>query len=656
MCYRKISRKLAAVLAVTMLMTSCGANSSDTVETPEQPTEQEEETAGAEEETTVEEENVDEEEEIVTGLGVTSDYTEADLVWEDNFDGDKLDTTNWNYEPHNVGWVNNESQKYVDERENERSGEEDKNIIVRDGHLIIQAHKYNYGGKTAYTSGRINTQHKQDFMYGRFEARLKVPYDNAFLPAFWMMPTEESLYGQWPKCGEIDIMEVLGDATNTSYATLHYGEPHTETQGSKTLSNGDFSKEFHVFACEWDPGEFRFYVDGDLIHTTNEWFTKRNGFGEVTYPAPFDQPFYMILNLAVGGNWPGDPDPNGEFGENAQLVVDYVRVYQKAEYDTNVTKPEKVVIYKEADESGNYVNNSDFSEAEALDDTKDWFFLTAGEGKASASIHDNEIQIDTEKPGELDYSVQLVQPGMPMVKGNVYRMSFDAYADEERTLKAAVTAPDVSWIRYLEDTVVTIGTEKKTYTLDFEMKDEDDANGRVEFNMGNQPSSATLHISNVRLEVIDTIELASDEQILPNGNRVFNGEFQEGNDRLDFWETEVNGDGVQVYVTNENNIRELCVVVPDGVSAIEDVLVKQTVSINPSKTYDLILNAYADAAKTITIDVGGAQVNVDLTTGYEEYHYQVEIPDNPENSEIKFLLGVPGTVYLDNVVLRQTRK
>ncbi len=647
MYYRKAGNVLAGMMAAAVLMTGCAAKDTDTSENPTEQIEQEEPSTEENTGFTIEDNG-----ENMESLGGTSIYTESDLVWEDNFDGDSLDTNNWNFEPHEVGWVNNESQRYVDEEENQAAAFEDQNVIVQDGYLVLQAHKYvDDDGDVSYTSGRINTQYKNDFMYGRFEARLKVPYDNAFLPAFWMMPTEEGLYGQWPKCGEIDIMEVLGNATDTSYATIHYGEPHTESQGSKTLSGGDFSKEFHVFACEWDPGEFRFYVDGELIHTENDWFTKKTGYGEVTYPAPFDQPFYMILNLAVGGTWPGDPDPEGEFGQNAQMVVDYVRVYQKSDYDTDVEKPEKIVTFKEPDADGNYLNNGDFSDAEALDDTTDWFFLTAGTGQASASIHDNEIQIDTENPGELDYSVQLVQPGMPIQRGNVYRLSFDAYADEERTMKTAVTAPDVSWIRYLNDTQFTVGTEKKTYTFDFEMRDEDDANGRVEFNMGNQPSSATLHISNVKLEVIDTFEIDENEHMLPNGNYVFNGEFQEGKDRLEYWEIANNCDGAEVYVTNENNIRELCAVVPETVGSIEDVTVRQTVPLKPSTRYVLIFYAYADTPKTIQINLGGAAVSADLTTGLEKYRFLIDTPESLENSEINFELGVSGTVNIDDILL-----
>lgn len=243
------------------------------------------------------------------------------LVWEDNFDGTELNMNDWNYEYHEPGWVNEEWQEYVDSKEN---------IFVQDGNLIIQPIKtVNEKGEAYYTSGRVNTQNKHDFLYGRFEARLKVPNGKGFLPAFWMMPTDEDFYGQWPKCGEIDIMEVLGHEINKQHGTLHFGEPHTQTQGIYQLESGDFANEFHVFACEWEPEEIRFYVDDVLFFTEHDWFTKREGSDTVPYPAPFNQPFYMILNVAVGGSWVGYPDETTKFDETARMVVDYVRVYQK---------------------------------------------------------------------------------------------------------------------------------------------------------------------------------------------------------------------------------------------------------------------------------------------------------------------------------------
>ena len=255
--------------------------------------------------------------------------SEYRLVWEDDFDGTELNMDDWNYEYHEPGWVNNELQEYVDSKEN---------IFVKDSNLILKAIKREKEGKVCYTSGRVNTQNKHDFKYGRFEARLKVPSGKGFLPAFWMMPTEEEFYGQWPKCGEIDIMEVLGDQLETNYGTIHYGEPHEQNQGSYTLAEGDFSGEYHVYACEWEPGEIRYYVDGKKYHTVNNWFTKKEGESEKEYPAPFNQLFYIILNVAVGGNWPGNPEPDAVFAENAEMWIDYVRVYQKDSYDENVTK------------------------------------------------------------------------------------------------------------------------------------------------------------------------------------------------------------------------------------------------------------------------------------------------------------------------------
>ena len=251
----------------------------------------------------------------------TNPAPEYKLVWEDDFEGTELNMQDWNYEYHEPGWVNAEWQEYVDAKEN---------IYVKDSNLIIQAIKtVDAEGKAYYTSGRVNTQNKHDFLYGKFEARLKVPEGKGFLPAFWMMPTVEEFYGQWPKCGEIDIMEVLGDDLTKNHGTLHFGEPHTQNQGSYQLPEGDFYNDYHIFSCEWEPEEIRFYVDGHHYHTVNDWFTKRPEMDKVPYPAPFNQTFYMILNLAVGGSWVGYPDETTGFGENARLVVDYVRVYQK---------------------------------------------------------------------------------------------------------------------------------------------------------------------------------------------------------------------------------------------------------------------------------------------------------------------------------------
>ncbi len=416
---------------------------------------------------------------------VTDEYS---LVWADEFNDyeGELSKDDWNYEAHQVGWVNSELQKYVASSDY---------AFVKDGELVIQPVKNDDG---SYVSGRVNTSGKHDFTYGIFEAKIKVPEGKGFLPAFWMMPTDENLYGQWPKCGEVDIMEVLGDSTNRQF-----GEPHTQKQGTYELHDGgDFSKEYHVFAVEWEPGVFRWYVDGNLFFENNDWFTKRDGEEEKPYPAPFNQPFHMILNVAVGGEWPGYPDETTIFDERAAMYVDYVHVYQKDSYDENVTKPVKVFNDREPDQTGNYVNNSYFEHEEDLTDDVDWKFMLFNGGEGKAELGDLEIVITSENEGTEEYSVQLVQPDMPLHKGEKYRLSFDAYAEEDRTIITAVTAPEVDWIRYFPDTKVNLTTEKQNFSFDFEMTEADDDKGRVEFNMGKQGSTATVHITNVRLEKI----------------------------------------------------------------------------------------------------------------------------------------------------------
>lgn len=560
------------------------------------------------------------------------------LVWQDEFDGKTLNTNDWNYEFHEPGWVNNELQSYGDSK---------KNTYVKGGNLVIQPLK---NGKS-YTSGRINTQNKHTITYGKVEVRAKVPAGKGFLPAIWMMPNDENLYGQWPKCGEIDIMEVLGDNTKKLYSTLHFGEPHTEGQGTYTLTKGDFSKEFHVYGMEWEPGEIRFYIDGELYHKENDWFTKRPGFGEVTYPAPYDQPFYLILNVAVGGNWPGNPDASTKFDKNAAMYVDYVRLYQKDSYDENVSKPEKALKFRKADSTGNLVYNGDLAKTDDLGADKNWEFMTAGAGKATCSIHDNAIHIDTEKAGELDYSVQLVQPKLPMYKGGKYKLSFDISADKDRTAIVTISAPSAGWIRYLNDTKINIGPKKQTFTYEIEMKDEDDPNGRLEFNLGNQKSTESVHISNIRFEQTGSVDLSDASVCEPDGNYVFNGKFQEGKNRMDYWTVE--SKAAKFSVTNEKNVRMLkCE--SNGANNLEDAkLIQKNVKIVPSKEYKLSFVSYADAEKNIRVDLGGQSFDVKLGTSPKTYNFVFETAKNISNKDLVFNLGNGATTYVDDVRLQE---
>ena len=413
------------------------------------------------------------------------------LLWSDEFDGKKMDETKWNYEPHEPGWTNNELQEYTTSTDN---------VFVRDGKLVLKAIKTTKDGKDYYTSGKVTGQNKTDFMYGKVVVSAKVPEGQGLWPAIWMMPQDESYYGQWPKCGEIDIMESLGNDTSISYSTIHYGEPHAEQQGTITKSGDEsFSAKFHEYSVEWEPGEMRFYTDDVLVLTVNDWFTAEEGQDDKPYPAPFNQPFFVQMNLAVGGNWPGNPDDTTDFN-NAEFEIDYVRVYQKPAYDTNVTRPEKP--FRDALPDGNFIRNGDFAVAEDLTDDVDWKFLLFNDGVGAAEIKDGEMIITSTNCGTEEYSVQLVHPDLPMRKGHSYKITFDIRADEARKCIVCVSAPNAGWIRYFPDTSIDLTTEWQTFEFTFDMTEKDDNNGRLEFNMGKHGDTATIHITNVRVEEI----------------------------------------------------------------------------------------------------------------------------------------------------------
>lgn len=619
---RKTAKWLTAVLAFTMVMTAgCGKEKGAEKRT---------------ENTETVQETVIRETEPVQGNDL--DMTGYNLVWEDDFE-DGISEDDWNYELHDPGWVNNELQSYVKSEEN---------VYTKDGKLVIKpVETKDENGNTAYTSGRVNTQGKHDFTYGLFEASIKMPKGQGFLPAFWMMPTDENLYGQWPRCGEIDIAEVLGNDTGTTYGTIHYGNPHKESQGSYVLSEGDFAEEFHTYACEWNPGEIKWYVDGNLIHTANDWYSATEGLGEITFPAPFDQPYYIIFNLAVGGNWPGNPDATTDIA-GATYEIDYVRVYQKDEYDENVTKPEKEITYREPDENGNYVINGDFSASEDLTDNADWKFMAQNGGEGNAEIKNNEIVISTANAGSEEYSIQLVQPDIPILKGSEYRVTFDACADEERTMKVAVTAPNAGWIRYLEDTELTLTKEKQSYAFDFTVTAENDPTGRLEFNMGKTDSTATISISNVRLEMTtEGSGSAGGKTVLSDGNYVYNANFQEGTDRVGSWDFTEN-DAVTYEVTPLSDGRRLHV----NMSKDSDTpfhVTQKDLALTENAEYLLSFEMQAEAGSHMKVLLNGEEHDIALSEKQDTYSLKFVYSGKEGANTLQFGFSSAGDYYLDKV-------
>ncbi len=242
------------------------------------------------------------------------------LVWSDEFsgpDGASPDSSKWTYDIGGNGWGNKELEYYTNRTQNAR---------IMGGNLVIIAQKETYTGSDgvtrSYTSARMKTQGLFSQAYGRFEARIKIPAGQGMWPAFWMLGNDITSNG-WPKCGEIDIMENIGKEPGTVHGSLHGPSttgPTSDATAPFVLPAGqNFADDFHLYAVEWEPGTIRFYVDSSLYST----------FYSSQWPAGgtwvFDHPFFIILNVAVGGDWPGSPDNTTVFPQH--MLVDYLRVY-----------------------------------------------------------------------------------------------------------------------------------------------------------------------------------------------------------------------------------------------------------------------------------------------------------------------------------------
>ena len=245
------------------------------------------------------------------GYESPTSYSGYTLAWSDEFDGTSLNTNDWTYElgTGNDGWGNQELQYYREE-----------NTSIEEGNLVITAKEENFGGRN-YTSSRLITLGKQSFEYGRIDIRAVLPEGQGLWPALWMLGANFPTVG-WPSCGEIDIMEMVGGdgKENTVHGTVHWDNngSYANFGGSTTKNSGTFSDTYHVFSITWDETAIRWYVDNVEYHVID---ITPAGLSE------FRQDFFFILNVAVGGTWPGSPDATTTFPQ--EMVVDYVRVFDK---------------------------------------------------------------------------------------------------------------------------------------------------------------------------------------------------------------------------------------------------------------------------------------------------------------------------------------
>ena len=248
----------------------------------------------------------------VDGTGYTgaTTYPGMTLAWSDEFTANYINSNNWSYDTGGSGWGNNELEYYTNSN---------KNAYTTGGYLVIEARKETMGTNN-YTSARMISKDKKTFTYGRIDFRAKLPKGQGVWPALWMLGNNIGTT-PWPACGEIDIMELLGHEPQKTYGTVHWGAAggaSTHIGGNYSLSSLTFNDKFHLFSLKWEADKLSFLIDDVVYFTANK--------SQVNGDYPFDKPFFFIMNLAVGGNWPGNPDATTVFPQ--RMIVDYVRVFQ----------------------------------------------------------------------------------------------------------------------------------------------------------------------------------------------------------------------------------------------------------------------------------------------------------------------------------------
>ncbi|WP_051411537.1 glycoside hydrolase family 16 protein [Ruminococcus flavefaciens] len=395
------------------------------------------------------------------------------LIWSDEFSGDSLDMDKWSYELGNWklddngnyvtnGWGNNEQEFYTD-----------KNATVKDGILTIAAKKERLAdevqGAYDYTSSRINTAHKFSACGGKIEVRARCDSGKSLWPAIWMLP-EDSAYGGWAASGEIDIMEGWGSTPEKICGTIHFGGAwpnNTYLTNNYNFPEGDGTQNWHTYSIEWERGEIRWYVDDNLYSTQNDWYSE--GF---SYPAPFDQNFYIILNFAVGGHFDGIDgiyaEPNTFADGEKHFDIDYVRVYEKTGSDFTPSEMSSVPL-------DNYIEGADASVA----------------NKEGCTV------VDIKNAGALEYAVMGLLRGKSVRAGEKYTISFDISSTAQRSM--VLTAEDSAYTRYLNEKL-TLTPEKKHYSFDVVFPS--DMKADIKFQLGNIDDAAALGAHTVTISDI----------------------------------------------------------------------------------------------------------------------------------------------------------
>ena len=595
------------------------------------------------------------------------------MVWQDEFDGTQIDENNWNFVQGGGGYGNQELQYYTKNA---------NNVRVDDGKLIIEARKENYNGHS-YTSAKLESWGKASWTYGKFEIRAKLPTGQGLWPAIWMMPEDMDVYGTWPASGEIDIMEALGHEPGVVHGTLHYGVEHASVGNSYTLPGGQsFADGFHTFTTEWEPGEIRFYVDGILYAVQNDWFAIDNSNPDVfTYPAPFDRDFYMQLNVAVGGEWPGNPDASSNFPQ--QMQVDYVKVYQLDEEDYRTVeykrpgprdRSEATEVGRAPLANGNYIYNGDFTISSAeetgiagVDNSAYWTFNNGtGFSAAATAAYDNGwMKVNTTNGGAATYAVQLIQRPLSLEMDKTYTLTFKAKASSNRNMEVKLSqGGEGGWTDYGRGTVA-LTTETQTHRFTFKMLSNTHHGARLELNMGG--ATGDVWIDDVRFVEVNE-DIVVERNPLSDGNYIYNGKFELGTNFMSYWNF-YHSEAIEATASVNPRIyeRSINIQIQDAGQSVEEIMLEQrNLPLVAGQWYELRFDAKAEQTRDIVLrfvdkllpQSTAAAIATNVVTLGEEwntytYQFQVERASTL-NGALQFLLGDNEYgVSIDSVSLKQ---
>lgn len=503
------------------------------------------------------------------------------LIWSDEFDGNYgtdtvdangLNLNNWAYQLGdgttdcgNYGWGNNELQCYTDKATNVGVNEDLDGDGQGEGVLRISAVNepgYKYANESAknYTSARLRTTKPNGELfnttYGYVEARISLPQTPGAWPAFWMLPQSTDIYGGWPVSGEIDILETTGTQTNQACSTLHWGVPNHVYKGSGYTALDSEISYFHTYAVDWEPGKMTFYYDGKEIYSSSNWSSAIPGASDsLGFDAPFDMPFYMILNLAVDSGQFGGSSNKAAFKDDINMYVDYVRVFQRSEgYADSVTKAADSSAAVDWTEYEGINQISEITDAtldvtggghddNAAKGSGKWHLSYQSDASATASVvTDNNgtewAKVDITKQGSQDYGVQLIGH-YDAKKGYVYRVTYDTYAEGGLVGKQVNcdSKEYAGWSTYGVQSFSLLA-EPETRSFMFQQSEDFD-NCRIEFNIGGQ-GTGTVYIGNVKVEIVDPELMGATDPsgahgVLADGNMIFNGTFDQGNGHTAYW-------------------------------------------------------------------------------------------------------------------------